>query len=334
MENKRMNENVNPEMNERTERIEKKTKNIKKVLAGMLVAVVGAASYLVYDNFFHYEEVDLFSGQADLAAAGYNGEGVIEPSVQESYENGYAYYGAMDDDEDYDDEDYDDDESSDTPTQEEIAMSEFAGSVTYSFDKSNKLSNGDKVTVTAKYDKDLAKKAKIKVKDDKKSFTVSGLKERFKKDGSDIPKKDIEQAKSYCQTKVNSWAQDSDYTFGELKDIRFVSRKAAYLPNESAQDTDEDSYSDSNMPVYKDGIIVTFSYKEPDFWDDKKVTKYGYMWIEGLNKDTDFGKLCQTTFDEDSLNGQESNIRYGFDSKNEVEEELKDVLEGDTVTKL
>lgn len=331
MENKRMNEIVNPEKNER---IEKKAKSIKKALACVLVAAIGVTSYLVYDNFFHYEEVDLFSGQAELAAEGYNGEGVIEASVQESYDNGYAYYGAMDDDEDYDDEDYDDDESSDTPTQEEIAMSEFAGSVTYSFDKSNKLSNGDKVTVTAKYDKDLAKKAKIKVKDDKKSFTVSGLKERFKKDGSDISKKDIEQAKSYCQTKVNSWAKDSDYTFGELKDIRFVSKKAAYLPNEAAQDTDGDFYSDSNVPVYLDGIIVTFSYKAPDFWDDEKVTQYGYMWIDGLNKDTDFGKLCQTTFEEDSLNGQESNILYGYDSLNDVEKDLKDVLEGDTVTKL
>ncbi len=333
MENKRMNEIANPEMNERTERIEKKAKNIKKVLAAVLVAAVGVTSYLAYDNFFHYEEVDLFSGQADLAAEGYNGEGVIEASVQESYDNGYAYYGAMDDDEDYDDEDYDD-ESNDTPTQEDIAMAKFAGSVTYSFDKNSKLSNGDKVTVTAKYDKDLAKKAKIKIKDDKKSFTVSGLKERFKKDGSDIPKKDIEQAKSYCQTKVNSWAKDSEYTFGELKDIRFVSKKAAYLPNEGEQDSDGDFYSDSNMPVYLDGIIVTFSYKEPDFWDDEKVTKYGYMWIEGLNKDTDFGKLCQTTMEEDSLNGQESNICYGYDSMDDVEKELKDVLEGNTVTKL
>lgn len=325
MENK-MNENMNQEMNER---IEKKAKNIKKVLVGVLVAAVGAASYLVYDNFFNYKEVDLFEGQGKLEAVGYDGEGVIDPSVQEGYDNGYAYMGAIDYDEE--DEDYDD---ADEPSKEDLAMSEFAGSVEYSFDKSNKLSNGDKVTVTAKYDKELAKKAKIKIKDDKKSFTVSGLKERFKKDGSDIPKKDVEQAKSYCQNRVNSWAKDSDYTFGELKNIRFVSQKAAYIPSEGDQDTDGDFYSDSNMPVYLDGIIVTFSYKEPDFWDDEKVTKYGYIWIDGLNKDTDFGKLCQTKMDEDPLNGQDSNIYYGLDSMDDVEKDLKDVLDGNTVTKL
>lgn len=58
-------------------------------------------------------------------------------------------------------------------------MSKFAGTVSYSISKEDFLSNGDKVTIKAKYDKSLAKKKNIIVTGAKKTFKVKGLKERY-----------------------------------------------------------------------------------------------------------------------------------------------------------
>lgn len=56
-------------------------------------------------------------------------------------------------------------------------ITQFEMGLTYDLDKDSKLSNGDIVTVTMKYNEKLAKDNKVKVTGDKKEFKVEGLKE-------------------------------------------------------------------------------------------------------------------------------------------------------------
>lgn len=70
---------------------------------------------------------------------------------------------------------------------EKIAQfTEFEFSINYELDKTEGLSNGDTVTVTVTYDKELQKESGVKVKgDDSKEFKVEGLKEPVKVDAFD-----------------------------------------------------------------------------------------------------------------------------------------------------
>lgn len=61
-------------------------------------------------------------------------------------------------------------------------ITQFEMGLTYDLDKDSKLSNGDKVTVTVKYNEKLAKENKVKVTGDKKEFKVEGLKEAVEVD--------------------------------------------------------------------------------------------------------------------------------------------------------
>lgn len=70
---------------------------------------------------------------------------------------------------------------------EKIAkFTEFEFSINYELDKTEGLSNGDTVTVTVTYDKDLQKESGVKVKGDtSKKFKVEGLKEPVEVDAFD-----------------------------------------------------------------------------------------------------------------------------------------------------
>ena len=61
-------------------------------------------------------------------------------------------------------------------------ITQFEMGVSYELDKDTGLSNGDKVTVTVKYDEDIAKENKVKVTGDKKEFKVEGLNEPIEVD--------------------------------------------------------------------------------------------------------------------------------------------------------
>lgn len=58
---------------------------------------------------------------------------------------------------------------------EQLAWYSFTSSIRYSFDKSDELSNGDKVTLSVTWDEDLAKEAGVKVSGDDLEVEVSGL---------------------------------------------------------------------------------------------------------------------------------------------------------------
>lgn len=77
----------------------------------------------------------------------------------------------------------------------------FIDSIRISLDKESKLSNGDTVTVTAQFDQEAAKKAKINVTNPSKSFTVEGLREVYKT-ASDIP----QELKDYADKIITEWA--------------------------------------------------------------------------------------------------------------------------------
>lgn len=67
-------------------------------------------------------------------------------------------------------------------------ITQFEMTMTCDLDKDSELSNGDKVTVTVSYDKDLAKENKVTVTGETKEFEVEGLKEPIEVDAfaSDI----------------------------------------------------------------------------------------------------------------------------------------------------
>lgn len=303
------------------ERIKARTGMFKKILVGVIALTVGIASYCVYDNFFNYEEVDLFADKPEVATEGYDGVGIVTYDTQNAYEDGTYIL----DDEDSDDSDYD----SESASEEAQAKQDFADSVYYSFNTTDNLSNGDKVTITAKYDEDLAKEAKIKVKEDSKTYKVSGLMKRFKKDGSDISDKQMKLIKKYCSDFITEEVEDDQTVFGKLEEFDFVSRKNGCSAT--------DLFQVDCIPCYCDTIVAVFSYSVPNFPEEEGRHRYGYMYIEGVNKSTDFKNLGEVSQSSDPLYGQNIGINIGFGnyrSMNDVQKAVKDDFEGEKITKL
>lgn len=96
----------------------------------------------------------------------------------------------------------------------------FIDSIYLTLDKDNKLSNGDTVTVTAQFDEEAAKKAKINVVNASKSFTVEGLREVYKS-AADIPS----EIKDYADKIITEWA-----TKEKLLDVYGISEGEKYYP--------------------------------------------------------------------------------------------------------
>lgn len=303
------------------ERIKARTGMFKKILVGVIALTVGIASYCVYDNFFNYEEVDLFADKPEVATEGYDGVGIVTYDTQQAYADGTYVL----DDEDSDYSDYD----SESTSKEAQARRDFADTVTYSFNDTANFSNGDKVVITADYDEDLAKEAKIKVKEDSKTYKVSGLMERFKKDGSDISDKQMKLIKKYCSDYAAEEVEDDQTVFGKLEEFDFVSRKEGC--------TATSLFQVDCTPYYNDAILAVFSYSVPNFPEEEGRHRYGYMYIEGVNRSTDFKKLGEVSQHSDPLYGQNIGINIGFGnyrSMDDVQKAIKENFEGEKITKL
>ena len=222
-------------------------KAIKGVLIGIILLVVGVASWLIYDNFFNYTKVDLFAMDPGITVDGYSGSGYLENYIDE-YSGDYvgdATFGFS-----------------------------FFDAITYTPDITEGLSNGDVVTITANYDKELAKKGKVKVIEDSKKYEVTGLKERYASNASDISAEDFAAMKQYMNDYM---VRNENNSYSNRKSEGMV--KLFYV---SPVTTDEyDHYSDFMYGIYK----VTY-----DGWDDKRETEYLALYMGPIDKGPNYAK--------------------------------------------
>lgn len=147
----------------------------KKSHKGLIIAIIailvlgGAGGACAYMTLYGAEdlEINLEDTMSEPDASGYDGEGTLGDITINQDSVDKIVSGLKNDD-------------------QKSAVSDFFDKVTYEADKTKNLSNGDKVTITGKYDSDLASEAHITVKDSSTSYTVSGLKEKKEDETSDI----------------------------------------------------------------------------------------------------------------------------------------------------
>lgn len=264
-------------------------KAIKGVLIGVIVLVLGIAGWLIYDKFFNLEKVDLFAYDEGPTYSGYSGSGVLE-----SYISSYLgdYIG------------------------EPAYANEFYNSVVYTPDKTEDLSNGDTLTITVSYDKKLAKKAKIKVKSDKKEYEVSGLGERYASDGSDIGKEDFIAMKKFMNDYMARSVADyyGDAKLDGMQALLFVSP------------TTYDEYGE-----FEDQLIGIYKVTTTDSWDGSKEIEYVKLTMYPINKGPDYANHIDQLEKEGQLWLSESS---GYDTLAEAVNDVKTEHNRDSVKEL
>lgn len=265
-------------------------KVIKGILIAVIVAVLGVGGWFIYDNFFNLIPVDLFAYMDELPVYGFSGDGYID------YDSDFLYYQG--------------DWAGDP-----LYTESFYSGITYTVDKDTGLSNGDTVTVKANYDKSLARKCKVKVKEDKKTFEVTGLRERYKQDLSDMSAEDFASVKSYMNDYMAREANNNEWTVGGMVKLMFIYRN---LSND-----DEEDYDDTLVAIYK----ITYQ----DWWDDKAVTAYVPVFMDPIAKQYDYAN----EIDQLVANGDIGIYDDGrYDSLEELVNDIKTNNNRETVTDL
>ena len=262
-------------------------KAIKGVIIGIIVAVIGVAGWFIYDTFFHLQKVDLFAYDDGIEVYGYSGTGVLEDCIWE-YKG--EYIG------------------------EQPYASEFYDTVSYEVDKEKNLSNGDTITITAKYDKALARKAKIKVKSDTKEYEVTGLNERYAANGSDIDPKDVAAMKSYMNDYMARMVKDN-YNQGKSEGLEVL----YYVSPTASEGYDE--YEDMMIGIYK------VSYK--DYFDEETVVEFVPLTLRPINKGYDYQNEIDQLVKDGKLYLTEGDTS---DSVGDLINEIKTEYNRDTVT--
>ena len=128
------------------------------ILSVLLAAGLGTGAFLWFGNT-GTEEVDLKSLMNDSVVSGYDGFGQMEQTLLVDEEKMEAFLGTIKNDEN------------------RSAVKGVLLTVKYRPDKHEKLSNGDTVTITAEYDKEMAESIKLTVLNDSFEYTVEGLEE-------------------------------------------------------------------------------------------------------------------------------------------------------------
>lgn len=166
-------------------------------------------------------------------------------------------------------------------------ISTFMDTVSYSIDKSSGLSNGDTVTVTAKYSEATAKSLKLKVKESSKTFKVKGLTKVYK-EWSDIPKKTrdgiLEKTKNKIEKKAKKY---SDYYFEEETiTVNSIQHTATYYSY------DKDYGTGDAIVVYK----VDLTDKHDDETDNLILYYYMTVTVDGDFKTTDPSNFNESVY--------------------------------------
>lgn len=159
-------------------------------------------------------------------------------------------------------------------------LSKFYSTITYKANKEHNLSNGDKVKVTANFNKRNAQKLGIKEYKPTKVITIKGLTENYR-NPSDIGKKNIGKLFKYAKRDANK------EIVGEYGIKSGYSLKGAYY-------LVEDKTTKSNG-VWNDFVFV-YKLNEPYEGADYMFMFYKYIDSDFFKENSSFGPDISTKF--------------------------------------
>jgi hypothetical protein len=237
----------------KTEKGKKNTLIVGGVCGALIVCLAGTGIY----NAVKKTPVDLMSS-CKVDFSGFDGNG---------YATGGYNYGC--------EPDYD-------KTNQNIST--FMNTVSYTLDKSENLSNGDTITLTASYSEETAKSSKVKVTESTKTFKVKGLTKVYKTWKS-IPEKTRKQILEKVQAKVEKKAKKySGYYFlDEVITVDSISNVATYYSY------DKDYGTGEVIPVFK--VSITDNH-------DGEIDKIDLYYYTTITVDGDFKASDKNAFNE------------------------------------
>lgn len=206
------------------------------VCIGIIISCMGG--YAAYDKYFNYTNLDLISGLT-FAYGGESGSGYIT-----NFTTNISY-------------------------DDNTKVQEFMKSVKYHYDTRQNLSNGDEITILATYDKALAKRYRIHILKDSKTYKVAGLVYRF--DNGSKVSKSVQKAIKSDAKEAFARAFSGRYHNSSSYSYQFES---LWFAKGNKKSTDGD---------YAIGVFrVTCSYKE--FYFIPKTVSYDlYTYVGGVN---------------------------------------------------
>lgn len=146
----------------------------------VIIFAVTGGGYYIWNTFFNFTKIDL-SSNIELTIDGISGN---------------AYISDIKNDIKYDKND--------------AQISEFISNLNYDYSKSNKIKNGDEITVNVVYDKKKAKKLKLKITKSSKKIKVKKLNYRFDS-ASDISTEIVQLVKSKGESELNKFYSNDPY---------------------------------------------------------------------------------------------------------------------------
>jgi|GEM_PF-2761626 hypothetical protein len=146
----------------------------------VIIFAVAVGGYYIWNTFFNFTKIDL-SSNIELTIDGISGN---------------AYISDIKNDIKYDKND--------------AQISEFISNLNYDYSKSNKIKNGDEITVNVVYDKKKAKKLKLKITKSSKKIKVKKLNYRFDS-ASDISTEIVQLVKSKGESELNKFYSNDPY---------------------------------------------------------------------------------------------------------------------------
>ena len=146
----------------------------------VIIFAVTGGGYYIWNTFFNFTKIDL-SSNIELTIDGISGN---------------AYLSDIKNDIKYDKND--------------AQISEFISNLNYDYSKSNKIKNGDEITVNVVYDKKKAKKLKLKITKSSKKIKVKKLNYRFDS-ASDISTEIVQLVKSKGESELNKFYSNDPY---------------------------------------------------------------------------------------------------------------------------
>ncbi|MCD7840241.1 MAG: hypothetical protein LUG46_06375 [Erysipelotrichaceae bacterium] len=230
------------------------TQNGKIVLGVVAVVVVAFIGYNIYNSFFNYTTISLLSDDTvTISCDGNNGSGYINAYFDE-YSVEYDYTDAQ--------------------------IASFLDDIALTYDSSGDLSNGDTVTISATYDKSVAKSLKLKIVDDTYTATVSGLTEIYTT-ADEVPSAIKAQVKTdVLNSSVDNFADSNYYSYTVTYDSMYYAYKEA------------DGYYSEDYEA-----LVVFKVDEvyTSVWNGEKTesTYYVYYTVNGVDSNylTDGGSM-------------------------------------------
>lgn len=263
-------------------------RTIKGIIIGLIITAfviaLGAGGWLIYDKFFNYTEIDLFSGDPGISVHGMSGNGSLMGHITE-------YSGPRAGEAGYNDA--------------------FYNSIQYKANATERLSNGDEVVITALYDKNAAKRAKIKVSEESKSYEVSGLWEYYKDDASDIDQANFAAMKQYMKDCVLRDLEDYD-------DVRYEGMiKLFYIGRFEAEENAVD-------------LMIGINKMASNYWNGEEVFYEAYV-MGPILKGIDYSKDTESLEEEDMIICE---LNSSDESLAELEKLIKEKFSGYKITEL